>query len=531
MSGGLGNSRWAPATFTANPSSFAVNPPSTTAAPKVQKAEPVPFDLANEVKSQQAFQARLKELKEALKPDITGKGAGNAGKAADEAKGFGVLPQKAKETLSPVKFYVSETGAVSSHPAAGTDAGGRLATTSTLPKMEHVTASSSKSPIVVQPLAKQPEGTELLISKADMDSIVKLLGDARLSIKDGNDEAQDSVPHDAVMSCFEDFQIKCDAVLAAVLELQEGVGSAKATFSQMIDHQNEVMAASRASSEKLISRLDGVLDSVEKSLRKARIHVPAPVPVTNGVAQKHHVVNGEAKEDPSMAGIVKKEKLETPVQSPPPVTKVEVAVAPTQTNRSELNLDGKQAPPIACAKLTGPGQHLRRVILVNLPAELELKEIFSIIWGGRVESLRYTPGESTCTVLFLTADACKSYCRAAAAGVPWPKDHTRLITIASVEERKPNEFESGLVETQVSRCIRVTKISQNVGLEVLKAVAMEKERVVERMVNGKYGSVSNSAMLLATRSNFHFSNLLSRSNSLASWMQSASSLSVQATQS
>jgi hypothetical protein len=86
------------------------------------------------------------------------------------------------------------------------------------------------------------------------------------------------------------------------------------------------------------------LDSVEKSLRKARIHVPAPVPVTNGVAQKHHVVNGEAKKDPSVAGgngLVEKEKLETPVQSPPPVTKVEVAVAPTQTKRSEPNLDGK----------------------------------------------------------------------------------------------------------------------------------------------------------------------------------------------
>jgi hypothetical protein len=143
------------------------------------------------------------------------------------------------------------------------------------------------------------------------------------------------------------------------------------------------------------------------------------------------------------------------------------------------------------------------VKLSNLPAECELKDIFSIIWGGRVQSLRYTKGENTCEVLFLTADACKAYCHDAAAGIAWPDDPNRLITIDSVSEDEPTDFETGLVATPVSRCLRVTNIHPNIGTAVLKAVAMEKGKRVERIQTGKYGAVSNFLLsLISTASGY-----------------------------
>ena len=128
--------------------------------------------------------------------------------------------------------------------------------------------------------------------------------------------------------------------------------------------------------------------------------------------------------------------------------------------------------------------------LANLPGDLDLKDIFGIVWGGRVENLKYKEGETTCTVLFLQPQSCKAYCRAAAAGIPWPKDSKRLITIQSVEEKPLNEFEAGLVQTHLTRCVRITNIPSDVTPEALKEVAKGKDRVVERMVNGKFGSVS-----------------------------------------
>jgi hypothetical protein len=142
------------------------------------------------------------------------------------------------------------------------------------------------------------------------------------------------------------------------------------------------------------------------------------------------------------------------------------------------------------AQLTSLVPDLRRVTLANLPAQLELKEIFSIIWGGRIQMVKYTAGESTCVVTFLTDDACKTYCRQAAIGIPWPKDKTRIITIAKVEIRRPNEFEAGLVETKVSRCVRLSKLQVAVTAQALREAAMGKGRTVERMISGKYGSVS-----------------------------------------
>jgi hypothetical protein len=137
---------------------------------------------------------------------------------------------------------------------------------------------------------------------------------------------------------------------------------------------------------------------------------------------------------------------------------------------------------------------VRRIVLANLPAEVELKDIFCILWGGRVESVRYTKGESTCTVLFLTTEACKSYCLDAAAGVQWPHDRQRVITIESIEELEQNEFEAGLVGTKVSRCVRVANLSPDISSQVLRAVATQGDRVVERILSGKLGAVSNSAM-------------------------------------
>jgi hypothetical protein len=287
-------------------------------APNIPTVEP--FDLSNEERSQQAFQARLKELKEAMVTGAAGKGNGSP--VVQGARG----PVVKRENFSPAKFV-------------------------------------SATAIEAQPSAAQQAETHLLISKADLDSIVQLLSETRLSIKDENDETQ-QVSYDIVMSNLEDVHTKCDAFLAAMLEVQDGVGNAKAAFNELVEAQNHATEASRAKWAVLASQFDSVLDNVETSLRKACIQVPrtneiAPEQDTvDGDFNKEHVINGEANKKNDDA-IVEKELDSTPVKKvevavvlePKEPMKAGAAVAKQPAPKPELNLDGTW-PLDYCAKLT-----------------------------------------------------------------------------------------------------------------------------------------------------------------------------------
>jgi hypothetical protein len=329
---------------------------SSNSAPP-PKAEPMAFDLTNEEKAQQAFEARLKDIKAALntakttgKNPVKGKGVVSAnGGAISSVKENGNSVAKEKEN-APAKhtFHVATDGTTY-----------KLASGSPIPKIE----SSTK-----------PEGNHILVSRAETDLVIQLLNDARDNLKDSYEESQKAVPDDSIMSGLEDLQTKCDAVLTAVQEIQEGVCETKAAYSQMADAQKQATTASCLSFAKMVSGFDSVLETVQNSLRMLNTQAPSenetsqkqnPIVDKASVTVQHslnggvkkesvtaeHAANGEVKKEIPASPLASPKKVELPVALPQekktefpvaPLKKVELpVVALPEIKKAELNLDGK----------------------------------------------------------------------------------------------------------------------------------------------------------------------------------------------
>jgi hypothetical protein len=280
MSAGLGISRWAPQGATANAS-------SSTTGPKAPKSDSTPFTHVNEASTQEAFHAHLKGLQQALKPNIVQQVA-PTNKAfqerhlVSENKDFqerlndlaAAATNKVEKTSTrdrEIRFPITWVGL----PGGSRHATSTSSNASTAHK---VTMTSSTSRVLAQPLVT-PQGPQLLMSTTNMDAIISLLGDAKLAMKDGKTrETQDSMTQEGVVKVLDGLNGQCNAFIDAIRDFQKGVGNAKELVDQMINYQEQVTAASRASSGQLITHLESLLESMEKSLGNTKVYIPAPSP-------------------------------------------------------------------------------------------------------------------------------------------------------------------------------------------------------------------------------------------------------------
>jgi hypothetical protein len=283
------------------------------------------FDLTNEEKSQQAFQARLKVLKAALKADSSVKAKENA-----------VLAANVNNHSSHVATNITvSTGTVNEVEAAGSlDSKAKFFEASSHTQCKDKASEGipfSKINTIKQSEARQAEGDYVTVSRATLDLIIRLANDVRLKLKHSTEERQMRLSHDSVMNSLQELQTKCDTILKTVQEIQECVSTTKVAYSQIIDVQKSGITASGVTFANLASSLDDILGQLQNSqlVTSGQTVNGNSIPhnrnptVDNASAKLDHIVNGGGNE-----------------QKIPAI----LAAASPQNKKSELNLDGKQTP-------------------------------------------------------------------------------------------------------------------------------------------------------------------------------------------
>jgi hypothetical protein len=76
---------------------------------------------------------------------------------------------------------------------------------------------------------------------------------------------------------------------------------------------------------------------------------------------------------------------------------------------------------------------VRRVKLSGLPTECNIVIVTAIVWGGNIQEIRYTPGQTVADALFLKHEDCNNYFSATGNGIQYPGDANRFIAVEMME--------------------------------------------------------------------------------------------------
>jgi hypothetical protein len=129
---------------------------------------------------------------------------------------------------------------------------------------------------------------------------------------------------------------------------------------------------------------------------------------------------------------------------------------------------------------------MRTVKLINLPTDATYSDVFSVVWGGEIQALNFTPGSTFAEVQFLKGEDCAGYFAATTNDIKWPKGPARFITVEKCEPEPTHDMVKGYIERGITRCVRVFDADQEWGKIALDKLAQGKtRRVIERIVNGQ----------------------------------------------
>lgn len=125
----------------------------------------------------------------------------------------------------------------------------------------------------------------------------------------------------------------------------------------------------------------------------------------------------------------------------------------------------------------------RQVIISSLPTETTFSDIFSIIWGGKVESVEYIPQSTQASALFTSNEACARYLKATRGGISNAfNDDDRIIQIELGTSPDPKVFSSDHHGSNRSRCIEITgSIIGWRDVEELEALASNHDCSIESL--------------------------------------------------
>lgn len=130
------------------------------------------------------------------------------------------------------------------------------------------------------------------------------------------------------------------------------------------------------------------------------------------------------------------------------------------------------------------GAQKRLVKLTNLPITSTVASIQALIWGGRIEKIDYSPGNSFAWVLFMRGEDCKKYFIATTNGIDYPDDPNRVVWVEMGDPVTVNEKLRGFYDAGHSRCVRAVGADEDWGQMALTKLASAKHRKLERIVNG-----------------------------------------------
>lgn len=129
------------------------------------------------------------------------------------------------------------------------------------------------------------------------------------------------------------------------------------------------------------------------------------------------------------------------------------------------------------------GAQKRLVKLYNLPISSTVANIQAFVWGGRIEKIEYTPGNSYAWILFMRGQDCEKYYRDTANGIEHP-DGNRTIWVELGDAVSVNETLRGFYDAGHTRCVRAVGADEDWGETALVKLASAKKRKLERIVNG-----------------------------------------------
>ncbi|KAF9637914.1 hypothetical protein BFW01_g8810 [Lasiodiplodia theobromae] len=129
------------------------------------------------------------------------------------------------------------------------------------------------------------------------------------------------------------------------------------------------------------------------------------------------------------------------------------------------------------------GAQKRLVKLYNLPISSTVASIQAFVWGGRIEKIEYTPGNTYAWILFMRGQDCEKYYSDTANGIEHP-DGNRTIWVELGEAVSVNETLRGFYDAGHTRCVRAVGADEDWGETALVKLASAKKRKLERIVNG-----------------------------------------------
>lgn len=130
------------------------------------------------------------------------------------------------------------------------------------------------------------------------------------------------------------------------------------------------------------------------------------------------------------------------------------------------------------------GAQKRLVKVTNLPITSTVASIQALIWGGRIEKIDYSPGNSFAWVLFMRGEDCEKYFTATANGINYPDDPNRVVWVEMGDPVTVNEKLRGFYDAGHTRCVRAVGADEDWGQMTLTKLASAKNRKLERIVNG-----------------------------------------------
>ncbi|KAK8152681.1 hypothetical protein BC567DRAFT_277813 [Phyllosticta citribraziliensis] len=146
-------------------------------------------------------------------------------------------------------------------------------------------------------------------------------------------------------------------------------------------------------------------------------------------------------------------------------------------------------PAPAYWKLDDTGVEADRVVkLVNLPTNITVVTIQALVWGGPLDRIVYTPGESTAEIHFLIGQDCQKYYKATANHIPFPGNEERLVRVEKCPPSPRHPFLRYAWEEKLTRYVLATGIPEGWTKAELKKFAGSHNREVEQVLFGKDSS-------------------------------------------
>jgi len=124
------------------------------------------------------------------------------------------------------------------------------------------------------------------------------------------------------------------------------------------------------------------------------------------------------------------------------------------------------------------------VRLTNLSTAFTASQVASLIFGGPIEHILFTPGNSWATITFVHSSHCKEYYAKTANGIVSPTDNKYILWVVLGDEVDPM---SGLARSHVeggcTRSLRVTGIDEDWTIGALTTLASGKGGNVRKIDN------------------------------------------------